>query len=149
MLVREKNDLGVITVNSITLDQLIAHALEPYKGSVWLANYKGPSSETLIKVGGYEAIAERNFRMNGDRLYVRLYLLISFGKSIRSICREIIDQLASDIEQCLQIPLHDIEIVVTGVVSKKIAPRHIVYSYRMFKSSDQFRKDEIQERDPA
>ncbi len=130
MLARVKNDLGVISLNKILLDQIVHQAMEPYRGHVWLANYKGASSDALIKVGGYEAIAEKTYRMNGDRLYMRLFVMVSFGKSISGVCRSIIDSIVRDVTESLGVEIDDIEIIVTAVVSKKTARRHITFSYK-------------------
>ncbi len=141
MLAKDKNEYGFISINSILLDQIIHKALEPYRGKVWLADYKGPSSDTLFRLGGFDALAEKEVVNDEKGLYIKLYLVLSFGTSISTACRDIIFSIADAAESMLQVEVRDVAVQVTGVYSKKIAQRDISYSLRGIRAAEGLKRD--------
>ncbi|MBR0139559.1 MAG: Asp23/Gls24 family envelope stress response protein [Firmicutes bacterium] len=141
MLAKENNENGLISLNSILLEQIIHKALEPYKGKVWLANYKGSASDTLFKLGGFDALAEKEVVNDEKGLYVKLYLVLSFGTSIGSTCRDIIFSIDEAAGSMLQLKVWDVAVQVTGVYSKKIAQRDISYSLRGIRAAEGLKRD--------
>ncbi len=130
MFARELNSDGVITYNKLIVEQLIAQALAPYKKKVYLARYRGPSSDLSVKIGNFDALEEREIRMTPNGVYIRLCVMIRMGQSISQLCRDIIDRLAGDIEEQLQLPVDNIVIQVTGVLAKKPVARHLYMDYK-------------------
>ena len=63
-------------------------------------------------------------------MFIRLYLMLRFGTSIETSARSIITSIAGDITECLDLPIDDIQLVITGLISEKVAKRDIVISYR-------------------
>ncbi len=130
LLTKDLNQNGVITYNKLIVDQLIRHALEPYKKKVYLAHYRGASSDLSVKIGNFDALAEKEIRMTTEGVFVRFYVIVRIGQSITEICRDIITRIATDIEEPLQLPVDNIEIVVTAVLAKNPAKRDLFMDYR-------------------
>ena len=51
-------------------------------------------------------------------LYVRLYVVSRLGESITENCGLVMERIARDVTEMLELPLGNIEIAVTGTVSK-------------------------------
>ena len=118
MLTQSNNSFGALTISRQIIDQIIEHAFESVEGSLWLANYKGAVSDVLVKIGGFDAIAEKKVEMRDGMLYVRLYVVSRLGESITENCGIVMERIARDVTEMLELPLGNIEIAVTGTVSK-------------------------------
>ena len=118
MLTQSNNSFGALTINRQIIDQIIEHAFESVEGNLWLANYKGAVSDVLVKIGGFDAIAEKKVEMRDGMLYVRLYVVSRLGESITENCGLVMERIARDVTEMLELPLGNIEIAVTGTVSK-------------------------------
>ncbi|MBR2099498.1 MAG: Asp23/Gls24 family envelope stress response protein [Firmicutes bacterium] len=118
MLTQSNNSFGALTISRQIIDQIIEHAFESVEGNLWLANYKGAVSDVLVKIGGFDAIAEKKVEMRDDMLYVRLYVVSRLGESITENCGLVMERIARDVTEMLELPLGNIEIAVTGTVSK-------------------------------
>ena len=130
MLSREKNEIGIISLGDDLLYQIIAGALAQYEGKLWVTAFRGQLPDQLPKHIRIEGNDDVQIKTKDDSVYVRLYTVISFGQSIGGICEDVINSIASGITSCLEMQVDDIEIVVTGVAAKRIAPRRIIYRYR-------------------
>ena len=118
MLTQSNNSFGALTISRQIIDQIIEHAFESGEGNLWLANYKGAVSDVLVKIGGFDAIAEKKVEMRDGMLYVRLYVVSRLGESITENCGLVMERIARDVTEMLELPLGNIEIAVTGTVSK-------------------------------
>ena len=118
MLTQSNNSLGALTISRQIIDQIVEHAFESVEGKLWLANYKGAVSDVLVKIGGFDAIAEKKVEMRDDRLYIKLYVISRLGESIAENCGIVMQRIARDVTEMLELPLDNIEIAVTGTVSK-------------------------------
>ncbi|MBQ6295099.1 MAG: Asp23/Gls24 family envelope stress response protein [Firmicutes bacterium] len=118
MLTQSNNNFGALTISRQIIDQIIEHAFESVEGNLWLANYKGAVSDVLVKIGGFDAIAEKKVEMRDGMLYVRLYVVSRLGESITENCGLVMERIARDVTEMLELPLGNIEIAVTGTVSK-------------------------------
>ena len=118
MLTQYDNNYGALTISRQIIDQIIDHAFEPVEGKLWLANYKGGVSDVLVKIGGFDAIAEKKFEMRDGKLFIRLYVISRLGESITENCGLVMQRIARDVTEMLEIPLDNIEVAVTGTVSK-------------------------------
>lgn len=132
MLIQVNNPIGTLTVRRQIIDQIIEHAFEPLEGKLWLANYRGTVSDVLVKIGGFDSIAEKKVEMHEDKLFIRLYVVIRLGESITECCGRVMQCIAKDVTELLEIPLDNIEVIVTGTVSKNnnIARRDLSMNFR-------------------
>ena len=118
MLTQSNNSFGALTISRQIIDQIIEHAFESVEGNLWLANYKGAVSDVLVRIGGFDAIAEKKVEMRDGMLYIRLYVVSRLGESITENCGLVMERIARDVTEMLELPLGNIEIAVTGTVSK-------------------------------
>ena len=118
MLTQYHNSFGALTVSRQIIDQIVEHAFQSVEGKLWLANYKGGVSDVLVKIGGFDSIAEKKVEMREDKLFIRLYAVSRLGESITENCGTVMRRIAKDVTELLEVPLDNIEIVVTGTVSK-------------------------------
>ena len=135
MLYREVNKIGAISINRAIVDEMITDALAPYHDKVWLANYKGTVSDVKIRLGNFDSLAEKVVKMNEKGLFIRLYILLRFGSSINEITAGIMDNLAFSLIEYLELPIDNIEIIVTGMLSKNVVKRNIRMDYRTLLNS--------------
>jgi len=131
MLHQETNDYGVISVDNTFLYQLIKDSLRPYEGKVYRANYKGRTSDFIIKLGNIESLADQEVRESERGIYIKIYLMVRFGISMGTMAKKVIDNIAETLINDLGLQIDDIVIVITGLfMTKGIAKRHIVYTYK-------------------
>ncbi len=134
MCIRDKinNTIGTLTISKQIIDQIIEHAFAPLEGKLWLANYRGAVSDVLVKLGGFDSIAEKKVEMHGDKLFIRLYVVSRLGESITENCVQVMQCIAKDVTQLLEIPLDNIEVKITGTVSKNnnIVKRDLSLDFR-------------------
>ena len=112
---------------------MIARGIRPYRGKVWIANYKGiQTDDWMIALGNIGALAEKKISLDDDgKVFVRVYLVIRIGTSIRDAAGSIIDSVVRGVTSQLQLELSDVEVRVTGMMSPKgkVVKRNIVISY--------------------
>jgi len=135
MLHTEINPFGAISVDRAVIDGWIDQIFKKTADRAWLAHYKGGVSDVMIRIGNFDALAEKVVEMTDRGLYIRLYIILRFGCSISETSAEIMDRLAYYLTEYLELPIDNIEIVVTGVASKNIAKRHVVTDYRSLLNS--------------
>lgn len=135
MIIRLNNTQGAVSFNGILLDQIIDRALRPWEGRVWIANYKGRGSDKTVKSGNLEQLEEKLISTTENGVFIRLYLMLRFGTSIENSSRAIISSIAEDITECLDLPIDDIELVITGLISEKVARRDIIIRYSSLKDA--------------
>lgn len=132
MLTRIPNSMGVITYSRQIIDQIIDNAFESVRGRLWLANYRGAVSDMLVKLSGFDSIAEKRVEMREGGLYIKLFVVIRLGESMTGSCDKVMKDIADDVTGLLELPLDNIEVAVTGTVSKNnnIARRDVLLNYR-------------------
>ena len=130
MLYREVNHIGAISINHSVVDEMIADAFLPCEDKAWLANYKGAVSDVTIRLRNFDALAEKVVKMTDKGVFVRLYVMLRFGSSIGEVTAGIMDRLAFSMMEYLELPIDNIEVIVTGMLSKNVAKRNIRVDYR-------------------
>lgn len=112
MLISEKNEYGVVTIDDGLIYQLFAEAIKPLEGK---ARYMG----------------EREVRYGENGLYACTGISIRLGNSINGICSSIIDYIVRTCDENLEVPVDDIVIEVLQMTTAKNAvKRNIRVSYR-------------------
>jgi uncharacterized alkaline shock family protein YloU len=130
MLYREVNHIGAVSINHSVVDEMIADAFIACEDKAWLANYKGAVSDMTIRLRNYDALAEKVVKMTEKGIFVRLYIMLRFGSSISEVTAGIMDRLAFSMLEYLELPIDNIEVIVTGILSKNVAKRNIRMDYR-------------------
>ena len=133
MLKRIQNERGAVSIDENIISDMIALGIRPYRGKVWIANYKGiQTDDWMIALGNIGALAEKKISLDDDgKIFVRVYLVIRIGTSIRDAAGSIIDSVVRGVTSQLQLELSDVEVRVTGMMSPKgkVVKRNIVISY--------------------
>ena len=112
MLLKETNELGVITLNEALVSQLLAEAISPWEGR---AKYTG----------------ERQIRCGKDGLYVYAALNVKIGYSLKEIAGGIRDYMVKAAQESLELPIDDIIIEVVQITTlRNTVKRSIRFSYR-------------------
>ncbi len=130
MLYTEVNHIGAISIDQAVVEEMIDDAFRSCGDLAWLANYKGGVSDVMIRLRNYDALAEKVVKMTEKGLFIRLYIMLRFGSSIGEVTTRIMDRLAFSLMTYLELPIDNIEVIVTGMVSKNVAKRNIRTDYR-------------------
>ncbi len=125
--------LGDIHFSSNIINKIAEKAVEGCGGKVMLHNYKGALKDVMpvwaSKMNLYdESAAGVEFTKLDDGYTMKLYVVLKFGTSIKAVTSEIIDSIYENAEKILGEKPKKVTVVVTGVVSKNIAKRHIEVS---------------------
>ena len=144
MLTQIHNEFGSLTVSKQIIDQIIDRAFAPLEGKLWLANYRGAVSDVFIKIGGFDSIAEKKVEMRENKLFIRLYVVSRLGESITENCGLVMKRIAKDVTELLELPLDNIEVVVTGTISKNnnIVKRELTLDFQDMLSNHKIDYDE-------
>jgi|LSQX01.3.fsa_nt_gb uncharacterized alkaline shock family protein YloU len=135
MLHREVNRYGAISIDRAVVDGWIDQVFAAHRDKVWLAHYRGTVSDVMIRIGNIDALAESDVLFTEKGLFVRLYIVLRFGCSIREVTTDLMDGLADYLTNYLELPIDNIEVIVTGMLSKNIAKRHVKKDYRSLLNS--------------
>lgn len=134
MLKRIQNERGAVSIDENIISDMIARGIRPYSGKVWIANYKGIQTDDLmIALGNIGAIAEKSISFDDrGRLFVRVYLVMRIGTSIKDVAGSIINSVVHGVTEQLRLELSDVEVIVTGMMSPRgrVVKRSITMSYR-------------------
>ena len=70
--------------------------------------------------------------MKEGKLFIRLFVVSRLGESITENCGLVMQRIARDVTQLLEVPLDNIEIFITGTVSRNnnIVKRELVLDFR-------------------
>lgn len=109
MLTQIENTKGIISFDTSLMDQLIMESLSSFKGE-----YK------LIK---------KSSEMKSLGVFVSINVHLKFGTSIAKFTNEVFSSISSGITNNFELPLDTIQIVISGMYSKKVAKRNLVIEY--------------------
>lgn len=125
--------LGDIHFSSNIVNKIVEKAVEGCGGKVMLHNYKGALKDVMpvmaSKMNLYDdSAASVEVTKLGEGYAMKIYVVLKFGTSIKTATSEIIDSIYENAEIILGRKPERVTVVVTGVVSKNIAKRHIEIS---------------------
>lgn len=118
-------ELGTITVLENVISSIVLDVVESFEGKVILSNSKGKISKFPYYIGNTNEIEHMKVELTEDGLNIRLYVVLKFGTSIKNTTRRMIDEIHSLVKERAGMKVNKVSILITGMVSKKIAPRHI------------------------
>lgn len=124
---------GRISCSQSIINRIVAEAVESCNGKAVILNYKGKYMNVVpgiaSKMNIYDEEAGGIEIVNaGTGIALRVYIVIKFGSSIKQVTNEIIDYIYEKTEKIIGECPEKVTVVVTGVVSKNIARRHIEVS---------------------
>lgn len=112
------------------IDKIVLNAVNECNGKAILHNYKGKYAEVVpgiaSKMNLYdERTGSIEFIQTEESFKLKIYIVIKFGSSIKKITSDIIDSIYENCEKMLGTKPEKVKIIVTGILSKNIAKRHI------------------------
>ena len=116
MLTRIPNETGVITYSKNALEDIIRGAFAGCKGQCWLSSRFSAGSMELS--------------YSEEGVFVRISCIVRVGTPIRSTLKDIISFIASNITECLELPVDNIIMNVVAVAgTKNTLKRDITLDY--------------------
>lgn len=124
-MITVETDLGTITVNKAAIGKIIIEAAEKFDGKVIISNHKGKVPGLVSKFGGMDEINNMEIELTENGLNIRVFVVLRFGTSITRVTNQMVDEIHKNIKAMAGMEPNSVAVVVTGVLSKHVAPRHI------------------------
>lgn len=118
-------DAGKITVPKSVIGNIVKYVIDSYKGKVILSDSKGRVNKLAYKLGTKEKADNIQVQKTPDGINIRAFVVLRFGTSIKETSHRLIGDIRATIKEATGIDTENISIVITGMISKNIAPRHI------------------------
>lgn len=118
-------ELGTISVSKNVIRSMILEIIDSFDGKVILSNPKGKIPKFPYYIGNPNDTEQIEVELTESGLQVRVHVILRFGTSIKNTTRLMIDEIHSTIKERTGVGINKVTILVTGMISKKIAPRHI------------------------
>ena len=125
------NDIGDIRFSRNVILRIVDDAVETCGGRVTVNNYKGKYKSVMP---GHDGVT---YSETPEGVDITVYVVIDFGTSIRDNCGRISAYINKNVERVMGERPHNVRIVVTGVQSKEIARRNIVFNSNSESVQDQ------------
>lgn len=118
-------DLGTISVSKSVIRSMILEIIDSFDGKVILSNPKGKIPKFPYYIGTPNDAEQIEIELTEVGLQIRVHVILKFGTSIKRTTRLMIDEIRSIVKERTGVSINKVTILVTGMMSKKIAPRHI------------------------
>ena len=106
MLYSEINGQGTVNIDDSVICQIIEETVEAeFKGRVWISNKKSQVSSFMTKFGGRNVTDDIEMYLERGQVYVKMYIIIKFGLSIKGTTDELIQRLKETIEEKSLMPV--------------------------------------------
>ncbi|WP_027398515.1 Asp23/Gls24 family envelope stress response protein [Anaerovorax odorimutans] len=116
---------GNISIEKVVVGRIITQTVDSFHGKVLLSNHKGKSRGIVAKIGGIDDINYMDIELGEEGLDIKIYVVIKFGTSIKTVTKLLIQEIKKNIEEYASIKVNSVSIIVAGMVSKQIARRNI------------------------
>ncbi len=120
-----ETDLGTISVSKNAIGKIITEAVNQFNGKVILSNHKGKVPGLVSKIGGMDDSNNMEINLTEKGLDIRIFIVLRFGTSITQVTNALVDQIHKNMKAMTSMEPNSVAVVVTGMISKHIAPRHI------------------------
>ena len=125
-LITVETDLGTIKVANSVIGNIIKDVIDSFDGKVIISNSKGKIPNQLTKLGSKEEYSDVVIELTEEGLLnITVYVILKFGTSIKATTEKLIADIRSSIKETIAMDVNEVDITVTGMMSKHIAPRHI------------------------
>lgn len=119
-------ELGTIKVAKSVIGNIIVDVIDSFDGKVILSNSKGKVPNHLAyKLGQKDESSEISMELTESGLNIGVFVVLKFGTSIKGTTDRMISDIRNNIKDMTGMEINDLTVTVTGVMSKKLAPRHI------------------------
>lgn len=125
--------LGGIHFSQNIVNKIVMEAVARCDGKAELHNYKGKYKNVVpdlaSKINLYDGEAGGiEFLETEDGFEIKVYVVLRFGASIKKTTSEIIDNICDDMKSIFNAEPNKVTVLVTGILSRNIAKRHIEVS---------------------
>lgn len=125
-MITVETDLGTITVAKSVIGNIIKSVIDSFDGKVIISNSKGKITNQLPKLGPKEEYSDVEIELTEEGLLnINIYVILKFGTSIKATTERMITDIRALIKETIAMDVNEIDVTVTGMMSKHIAPRHI------------------------
>ena len=119
-------ELGTIKVAKSVIGNIIVDVIDSFDGKVILSNSKGKVPKQLAyKLSQKDESSEISMELTEDGLNIGVFVVLKFGTSIKETTNRMLSDIRNNIKDMTGMEINDLTVTVTGVLSKKLAPRHI------------------------
>lgn len=125
MLLTVETDLGNIVVSKAAVGKIITEAVDRFEGKVIISNNKGKVPGFVSKIGGMDDSNTMEINYTEQGLDIRVFVVLRFGTSITQVTNKLVNEIHENVKKMTGMEPSSVAVVVTGMISKKIAPRHI------------------------
>lgn len=126
MLYSEINGEGTVNISESVICQIIEETVQSeFAGRVWISNKKSQVSSFMTMLGAKEVTDDIEMYLENGQIYLKMFVILKFGISIKKTTSELIQRLKETIEENASMPVKEITLVVNGVMSKQVARRNI------------------------
>lgn len=125
MLLTVETDLGNIVVSKAAVGKIITEAVDRFEGKVIISNNKGKVPGFVSKIGGMDDSNTMEINYTEQGLDIRVFVVLRFGTSITQVTNKLVNEIHENVKKMTGMEPSNVAVVVTGMISKKIAPRHI------------------------
>ena len=124
MIYKMETEKGSLILEEGAIGSIVADVLDRQEGKLWISSRKGRILGRMARLSGIDPVDYMEISMEPEGLSIRLYLILRFGVSIRTITQQLIAQIKEEILLSTGLPAQ-VTIVVNGVLSKQLAKRQI------------------------
>ena len=118
---------GDITIFRPVIIRIVAEAVKRQVGKAQLSNAKGQiPGMGLSRFKSLDPADVIEVTSGPDGVDIRLYVVIRFGSSIGAVTDTLIQDIREDLRKMAAVEANSVAVVVTGLISRNIAPRNIV-----------------------
>jgi len=125
--------LGHIHFSHSIINKIVIEAVEKCDGKAQIYNYKGKYMNVVpdlaSRINLYdEEVGSIEVTDTEESIRIKVYVVLQFGASIRKTTASIIKYIYEHTEKIMGVKPEKVTVVVTGILSKNIARRHIEVS---------------------
>ena len=124
-MITVETEFGTITITKSVIGKIIADVVDEFEGKVIISNHKGKVPGIVSKIGGMDEINNMEINLTEQGLDIRVFVVLRFGTSITRVTNQLVDEIHRRIREMTAMEPNSVAVVVTGMISKYIAPRHI------------------------
>lgn len=120
-----ETEFGTITITKSVIGKIITDVIDEFEGKVIISNHKGKVPGLVSKIGGMDEISNMEINLTEQGLDIRIFVVLRFGTSITRVTNQLVDEIHRRVREMTAMEPNSVAVVVTGMISKHIAPRHI------------------------
>ena len=124
-MITVETEFGTITITKSVIGKIITDVIDEFEGKVIISNHKGKVPGLVSKIGGMDEISNMEINLTEQGLDIRIFVVLRFGTSITRVTNHLVDEIHRRVREMTAMEPNSVAVVVTGMISKHIAPRHI------------------------